>query len=106
MIYLSNVDEIIRKVWGNTQSTYEPFNGGFVNFTYKVAVDGRNYVLRINGRQNDYLGLSRESEIEALRLVGNMGIAPLILPQSRPEYLITDFIDAHTLTRFAKKSIF
>ena len=94
---MSNVDEIIAKVWENAPAVYEPLNGGYVNFTYKVQVNGQYFALRINGKQNDHLGLSSLEEIEAIRIAGEMEIAPRVLPQSTSTYLITEFIDAHLL---------
>ena len=95
---MTNVDRIIKTIWGNTNVEYVPLDGGFVNFTYKVKVNNNCFVLRINGDQNDYLGLSRQDEAEVMRLAGEMGIAPKVLPQSTSEYLITEFVDANTLT--------
>jgi len=95
---MGNVDKIIKMVWGETDVKYIPLDGGFVNFTYKVEVNGNCFVLRINGNQNDYLGLSRQDEVKVMRLAGEMGIAPKVLPQSTSEYLITEFIDTHTLS--------
>ena len=94
-----SVEEIVREAWGDVGFTYEPLGGGYVNFTYKVALGGRDYVLRINGDQNSHLELSRESENDVYRRAGEMGIAPNVLPQSNAEYLITEFIDARILSR-------
>jgi thiamine kinase-like enzyme len=96
---MSHVDEIIRKIWENTVATYEPLDGGFVNFTYKVRVGGGCFALRIHGGQNDHLGLSRQDEMTVMRLAGDMGIAPKVMPQSTAEYFITEFIDAPAVTR-------
>ena len=93
-----NAEKIIQKIWGNIPVDYEPLDGGFVNFTYKVRVNNSCFALRINGSQNDYLGLSRQEEVNVMRIAGEMGIAPKVMPQSTDEYLITEFIDAHTLT--------
>lgn len=96
---MSRVDEIIRTIWGESLVSYVPLNGGFVNFTYKVQVKNGCFALRINGGQNDHLGLSRQEEVNVMRAAGELGIAPRVLPQSTAEYLITEFIDAPVLTR-------
>ncbi|MCL2718401.1 MAG: phosphotransferase [Lachnospiraceae bacterium] len=96
---MTNINEIIHKIWGENPVSYEPLNGGFVNFTYKVLAGGKNFVLRINGRQNDHLGLNRLDEVKVMRMAGELGIAPKVLPQSTAEYLITEFVDAPVLNR-------
>jgi len=93
-----NITEAINKIWGSEPVEYEPLNGGFVNATYKVTAAGNNYALRLNGAQNDFLGLSREKETVALKTAGELSIAPHVLPQTTPEYLLTEFIDAKILT--------
>ncbi|MCL1823260.1 MAG: phosphotransferase family protein [Oscillospiraceae bacterium] len=90
---MTNVNAIIKEVWGDAPVTYEPLNGGHVNFTYKVSVDGKDYVLRINGKQNDFLGLSREQEVAVFKAAYNMGIAPPVHPKTTDKYLITTYIE-------------
>lgn len=95
---MSSLDRIIQEVWKNAAISYEPLNGGVVNHTYKVMANGECFVLRVNGRQNDYLGLSREDENELVRLMSYAGVAPRFIAGTS-EYLLTEFIDADTLSR-------
>lgn len=95
---MNGINKIIQDVWGNASIPYELLNGGFVNSTYKIQVNDKYYVLRINGNQNDYLGLSREEENNVIHLAADMGIAPKLLTAT-PEYLITEFIESNFLSR-------
>jgi thiamine kinase-like enzyme len=77
---------------------YEPLNGGFTNQTYKVTIDDCSYVVRVNGRQNEYLRLDRALETEAIRKAHQMGIAPnVIMIGNKSDYLITEFIEGQIL---------
>jgi len=95
---MKNIAMIIKKTWGDVPVTYEVLTGGFVNFSYKVCANGKYFVLRINGKQNDYLGLSRAEEVKVFKAAHDMNIAPAVLPQSTPEYLITEYINAPVLS--------
>jgi thiamine kinase-like enzyme len=78
-------------VWQGKTVTYEPLNGGLVNTTYKVFADGMPYALRINGGQNDFLLLSREEEVKAIRKAHALGIGAEVI-EGNAEYLVTEFL--------------
>ena len=59
--------------------THEPLNGGFSNETHIVTCDGLKHVVKINYAQNEYLKLSRKTELEAQSKAAVMGIAPKVL---------------------------
>lgn len=89
------------KMWRDAKSiSYSPLNGGFVNCTYKVDVDGNSYVLRINGSQNSFLNLRREDEVEVVRKVNELGFAPKVyIVENKSDYLITEFINGSIIKR-------
>lgn len=93
---MRDIKDIVNEVdmWKNATSiSYEPLNGGCSNCTYKVNVDGVNYVLRINGEQNRFLGLQREDEAAAVSVANGKGIAPKVFTSANQgEYLITEYI--------------
>lgn len=93
-IALKNIPE-----WSGIEKiTYEPLNGGLSNVTYKVKVDNKFYVLRINGNQNEYLDLSREEEQNVIIKASKLGIAPgVFLTTDKRNFLITDFIEGKAL---------
>ncbi|TYP78953.1 phosphotransferase [Paenibacillus methanolicus] len=57
----------------------EPLNGGLSNETYKLTCEGKAYVLRVFGRQADYLALTRGSEIELIRAFHREIHSPAVL---------------------------
>lgn len=58
---------------GKDNLFFEPLNGGASNETYLVSLDGTKYVLRINFQQNEYLSLSRSSEMLAQQKAASLG---------------------------------
>ena len=80
-------------VWGTAAIEYEPLSGGYTNDTYKVVVDEAAYVVRINGTQNQFLGLSRLQEVQAVEQAYALGIAPRVFRYGDPdEVLITEYL--------------
>lgn len=80
--------------------TYEPLNGGFSNETYTVYDASKKYVVKINFTQNEYLNLSRRTELEAQSAAADMGIAPRVLSDhSQEAYSISEFVEGHLMER-------
>lgn len=76
----------------------EPLNGGFSNETYIVTDQGTKYVVKINFDQNEYLNLTRSSELEAQSKAAALGIAPKVLSSTEQEsYSISEFIEGHLM---------
>ena len=75
------VQEIIEQIplFRNQAVSYEPLNGGLSNQTYKLDCEGTVYVLRIYGKQTEYLKLTRSSEVDVMRSMSNAKVAPLVL---------------------------
>lgn len=96
-----NINTILKDIpeWNKINKiTYEPLNGGLTNITYKIKIDSNSYVLRINGKQNEYLGLSRESEQDVIIKASKLGIAPHVFStKNKKDYLITEFIEGRAL---------
>ncbi|MFC8796857.1 phosphotransferase [Streptomyces griseoincarnatus] len=72
-------------------------NGGFSNETYRVTAGPVDAVLRLNGRQNDVLGLSRAGEAAAIRAAAVRGVAPQVLA-SGDDYLLTALVPGALVT--------
>lgn len=97
---MRNIENILFDIelWNGKEITYEPLNGGLSNVTYKVFADGTPYVLRINGTQNDFLGLNRKEEIEAIKKAHTLGIGAEVFYGDN-EILITEFKSGMLLTK-------
>ena len=96
-------EEIIRQIpeWRDAGSVrYEPLTSGYSNQIYKVVADGRSCALRLNGAQNEFLGLRYEDEIEAMTLAADRHIAPAVLAcENKADYLVTEFVEGACYTR-------
>ena len=79
--------------------THEPLNGGFSNETHLVTCGDEKFVVKINYPQNEYLHLSRKTELQAQRKAADFGIAPKVLSCTNTEtYSISEFIHGHLMT--------
>lgn len=95
------VEEIIREVPQLSEGfeSVESLSGGLCNQTYKVQTKHRSYVLRVNSNQNEYLGLTRSSEVEAMRLANLNGFAPSVIAADRPEqFHVTEFVEGRMVS--------
>jgi thiamine kinase-like enzyme len=73
--------------------------GGITNRNYKIESKGKAYVLRINGKGTDKLGIDRNVEYASNLAAGRLGVAPEVLHFILPEgYLVTRFIDGSRIT--------
>nr|WP_319570385.1 choline/ethanolamine kinase family protein [uncultured Draconibacterium sp.] len=97
-----DITEIINQIpkWkDNANIRYEPLTGGYSNIVYKVFVDGENYALRINGKQNKFLELNYDDEIEIINLASKDNLTPKVLEcENKTDFLITEFIDGNVLS--------
>jgi thiamine kinase-like enzyme len=53
-----------------------PLDGGITNRNFRVILGGRDYVLRLPGKDTDLLGIDRAAERLAARRAASLGIAP------------------------------
>jgi thiamine kinase-like enzyme len=92
---MMTVEEIIREVPELSEGVIglERLNGGLSNLTYKVATPSGSYVLRVNNTQNEFLSLTRASEVDVMKLAYREGFGPRVVASSRPEqYVVTEFL--------------
>lgn len=93
---MRDVVEILAEA-GMPTAVAEPLNGGFSNETYGVTGGPVDAVLRLNGHQNDTLGLSRAGEAAAIRAAALRGLAPQVLAAG-DDYLLTALVPGTLLT--------
>lgn len=91
-----NIEEIIKQIpnWQKAKTIrQEPLSGGYSNVVYKVFVDEKIYAVRINGVQNEFLGLSYKDEIDIIAQAAEQNLTPMALEcKNKSDFLITDFI--------------
>ena len=73
-----------------------PLDGGITNRNYRVGFGGREYVLRLPGKDTGLLGISREAERRANEVAAGLGIAPAVAAADA-EYLVTDFVPGRAM---------
>ncbi len=96
-----SITEIINQIpdWKNNENIqYELLTSGYSNIVYKVFVDGKIYALRINGIQNQFLGLNYEDEIEIMDLASKENLTARVLKcENKNDFLITEFLEGNLL---------
>lgn len=97
-----NISDIIKSdpiFQKSTKISYQPLNGGYSNETYIVKSDDTKYVVKINFPQNEYLQLTRRTEVLAQIKASELGIAPMVYSNiDMKEYVISEYIEGHLLT--------
>ena len=75
------VDEIIKQVplWSEARSIHVEALEGLTNTNYLVTVDGERFVLRVSGKNTEYIGINRQLEIQSLLTASDAGIAPPVV---------------------------
>ena len=88
-----DVESIARRVWPGRRLTIEPLGGGITNRNFHVTCDGREYVLRIGGKDTHLLGIDRRAEHRAAAVAAELGVGPEVVAFVEPEgYLVTRFV--------------
>jgi hypothetical protein len=65
---------------------------------FKVAADGKSYVIRLVGEGTEQLGIKRDVEYAANYAAGQMGIAPEVVYFIEPEnYIVTCFVNGKVI---------
>jgi thiamine kinase-like enzyme len=89
-----DVESIARRVWPGRRLTIEPLGGGITNRNFRVSCDGREYVLRVGGKDTHLLGIDRRAEYSAASVAAELGVGPEVVDFVEPEgYLVTRFVE-------------
>jgi thiamine kinase-like enzyme len=87
-------DAVAARVWPGRKLELEPLGGGITNHNFKVLLDGEAYVLRIGGKDTEFLGIDRSVEHGASVVAARLGVGPEVAAFVEPEgYLVTRFIE-------------
>ena len=72
----------------------EPLDGGITNRNYRARLGGREYVIRVPGKDTSLLGIDRGAEYEANDAAAAVGVAaPVAAMLDRPQAIVTEFIE-------------
>jgi thiamine kinase-like enzyme len=73
-------------------------DGGITNRNYRVAFGGRDYVVRLPGKDTDLLGIDRVAECNANDCAAELGVAPPVAVMlHEPPVIVTRFIEGRTM---------
>jgi thiamine kinase-like enzyme len=92
---MPNLDGILLRVadrCGPLQGEPTPLSGGMTNRNYRVTLGGRDYVLRLPGKDTGLLGIDRTAELLAARQAASLGIAPELV-YADEECSLTVYLD-------------
>lgn len=95
------VAEVVARVpaWaGSSTVRVTPLAGGITNENYHVEVDGRPFVVRLGGRDTEFLGIDRARERAAAMAAARLGVGPEVvwaLPEEA--VLVTRFVPGRVL---------
>lgn len=97
------IENVVQRIpiWrGGQIRRMEEIQGGWTNRNYRVDLDQRSYVLRLNGENTDLLGINRQEEREIARLAGESGLSPRVAYCSESDgVLVTEYMEGKILSR-------
>ena len=97
-----SLDEVLAKVTGHIgplEGEAVPLDGGITNRNLRARMRGRDYVIRMAGKDTRLLGIDRTAEHQASVAAARVGVGPevaLFLPEA--SVLVTRFIEGLPLT--------
>ena len=87
-------EQLAERVWPGQRVAIEPLGGGITNRNFKVEADGREFVLRIGGKDTELLGIDRSAEYAASSIAADLGLGPEVVTFVEPEgYLVTRYVE-------------
>jgi thiamine kinase-like enzyme len=99
---MSEIDEIVDRlspILGPVVGEPAPLDGGITNRNYKTRFGGRDYVVRVPGKDTNLLEIDRYAELAASELAAEAGVAPKVAAMLEdPPCLVAEFLGARTMT--------
>ncbi len=94
---MSEVSEIVAALeedLGEPEGAPQPLEGGITNRNYRARLGGRDYVIRLPGKDTGKLGIDREAERSANERAAALGVAPPVAAMlTDPPALVTGFVE-------------
>ncbi len=97
---MGELDDILRRLepsLGPVGRPPAPLEGGITNRNYRAELGGREYVIRLHGKDTDLLGISREAERLANDAAAGLGIAPAVAAGFEGG-LVTEYLACESLS--------
>ncbi len=95
---LGSTVELLAAELGQLEGEPEALEGGITNRNYRARFGGRDYVIRVPGRDTGLLGIDREAERVANDHAARIGIAPAVAAfLASPACIVTAFVEGEAL---------
>jgi thiamine kinase-like enzyme len=88
---LNHILQRLQESLGPLSGEPAALDGGITNRNYRVTLGGKDYVLRLPGKDTDLLGIDREAERIANTAAAGLGVAPAVAAATE-ECLVTEFV--------------
>jgi thiamine kinase-like enzyme len=93
---MDEVVQIVQKLTstlGKLEGEPKPLEGGITNRNYRVRMSGKEYVIRVPGKDTSLLEIDRTAERDANQAAAEVGIAPPVAAMlEEPPALVTEFV--------------
>jgi thiamine kinase-like enzyme len=93
---LADILRRLERLLGPADGAPTALRGGITNRNYRAQLGGREFVIRLPGKDTALLGISRSAERVASESAAALGIAPA-LAATLPDCLVTEFVQASEL---------
>ena len=94
---MDEIDQILTKLapkLGELSGEPTPLEGGITNRNFRARLGGRDYVIRVPGKDTSVLGIDRQVERIANETAAEVGVAPRVAAMlENPPCLVTEFIE-------------
>src|SRR5262245_57329858 len=94
---MDELDRILQRLvpeLGDQTGEPAPLEGGITNRNFKVTLGGKEYVVRVPGKETDLLGIDRAAERLSNERAAELGIAPPVaVALEDPVCLVTLFVE-------------
>jgi len=91
---LGRIVQELTDVLGQPEGAPEPLDGGITNRNYRTRFDGRDYVIRVPGKDTSLLEIDRGAERVANERAAAIGVAPAVAAAlDDPPAIVTVFVE-------------
>jgi thiamine kinase-like enzyme len=96
------IDRILEQLvpdLGDLEGDVTPLEGGITNRNFRARLGGRDYVIRMPGKDTSLLGIDRRAEMQANECAAALGVAPAVAAMlTDPPALVTGFVKGEQMT--------
>jgi thiamine kinase-like enzyme len=98
---MSEISEIVDRlspILGPSVGEPAALDGGITNRNYKARLGGKDYVVRLPGKDTNLLEIDRYAELAASEMAAEAGVAPKVAAMLEdPPCLVAEFLGARTM---------